>query len=303
MKFADITNDIAFRKIFGNEVKKKALISFLNAVIDLPHNEPITDVELINPYQLPKLSRGKTTIVDIKARDEKGNSYIIEMQIAEPEFFHKRILYYTSQSYASQIGQGTEYNKLKPVYFIGILEFTISNNPNYFSRHKVLDVETNEHIIRDVEFNLIELPKFNKTLEQLQTPVDQWTYFIKNASNLTVIPENVTDEGLKEAYLEADRHSWTQPELDDYERAAIREADEINILNLALKRAEQKAEAKFKEILQQAEEKQKVALQQAEEEKEKQTQLNIAKQARQMGLSTTDIAKLTGLSETEIENL
>ena len=45
MNFADITNDIAFRKIFGNENKKKSLISFLNAVINLPQNEQIVDVE------------------------------------------------------------------------------------------------------------------------------------------------------------------------------------------------------------------------------------------------------------------
>ena len=50
MKFVDITNDIAFRKIFGNDSKKKSLISFLNAVIDLPKNEQIIDVTITNPY-------------------------------------------------------------------------------------------------------------------------------------------------------------------------------------------------------------------------------------------------------------
>ena len=57
MNFADITNDIAFRKIFENSSKKISLISFLNAVIDLPQNDQIIDVEIINPYQLGKLSR------------------------------------------------------------------------------------------------------------------------------------------------------------------------------------------------------------------------------------------------------
>jgi predicted transposase/invertase (TIGR01784 family) len=106
MKFVDITNDIAFRKIFGNENKKKTLISFLNAVIDFPLDEQIIDVEITNPYQLGKLSDGKSTIVDVKAKDQKGNVFIVEMQIAEFHFFHKRILYYTSQSYVSQIDKG-----------------------------------------------------------------------------------------------------------------------------------------------------------------------------------------------------
>ena len=238
MKFVDITNDIAFRKIFGNDSKKKSLISFLNAVIDLPKNVQIIDVEITNPYQLGKLSGGKSTIVDVKAKDEKGNIFIVEMQVAEFDFFHKRILYYTSQSYVSQIDKGVQYDKLRPVYFIGILEFEIGQNPNYFSRHKVLDVETKEQIIQDVEFNFIELPKFDKTIDQLETSIDQWTYFIKNAENLTLMPESVKDEGLKEAYTEANQQNWTKEELEDYQRASIKERDEIGRIEFAEKRGE-----------------------------------------------------------------
>src|ERR1700712_5002541 len=227
MRFVDITNDIAFRKIFGNENKKISLISFLNAVINFPEGKKVVEVDILNPYQLPKLANGKSTIIDVKALDNNGNTFIVEMQIAESEFFHKRILYYTSQSYTAQIGKGKDYSKLNPAYFIGILEFEISKNPNYKTCHKVLDVETNEHIIQDVEFHFIELPKFNKEIDELETNIDQWTYFIKNAENINVIPENIHDDGLKEAYQEAEKYNWTQAELDDYERASIKEGDEI----------------------------------------------------------------------------
>lgn len=242
MKFADITNDIAFLKIFRNDTKKKTLISFLNAVIDLPGNEQIIDIEIIKTFQLGQLSGGNSTIVDVKAKDEKGNTFIVEIQVAEFDFFHKRILYYTSQGYVSQIDKGVQYDKLSPVYFIGILEFEIGQNPNYFSRHKVLDIETKEQIIQDVEFNFIELPKFNKTIDQLETSIDQWTFFIKNAENLTLIPENVKDEGLKEAYTEANQQNWTKLELEDYMRASIKERDEIGRLEFAVRKAEKSAE-------------------------------------------------------------
>ena len=281
MKFVDITNDIAFRKIFGNDSKKKSLISFLNAVIDLPRNEQVVEVEIINPYQLGKLSGGKSTIVDVKAKDEKGNMFIVEMQVAEFDFFNKRILYYTSQGYVSQLNQGVHYEKLRPVYFIGILEFEIGQNPNYFSRHKVLDVETKEQIIQDVEFNFIELPKFNKTIDQLESSIDQWTYFIKNAENLTVIPESVKDEGLKEAYIEASQQNWTQLELDDYLRAAIKERDDIGRIEFAIKKAVKKAE----------------------ENTEKNTKLEVARTMKLEGYSTKIICKITKLSKEEIEKL
>jgi predicted transposase/invertase (TIGR01784 family) len=277
MKFVDITNDIAFRKIFGNESKKKVLISFLNAVIEFPKHEQIIDVELTNPYQLGILSGGKSTIVDVKAKDEKGNVFIVEMQIAEFDFFHKRILYYTSQGYVSQIDKGVEYNRLRPVYFIGILEFEIGQNPNYFSRHKVLDIETKEQVIEDVEFNFIELPKFNKTIDQLETSIDQWTYFIKNAENLTLIPESVKDEGLKEAYTEADKHNWTKQELEDYERASIKERDEIGRIEFAEKKGNIKGKIEGK--------------------------IEVARSLKLNGIDFDLIAKATGLTKDEIEKL
>lgn len=91
MRFVEVTNDIAFRKIFGNEGKKKALLSFLNAVIALPGNTPVVDVEITNPYPLSKLSGGGSTIVDVKTKDKNGNIFIVEMQVAGFDFFHKRV--------------------------------------------------------------------------------------------------------------------------------------------------------------------------------------------------------------------
>ncbi|TAE00109.1 MAG: Rpn family recombination-promoting nuclease/putative transposase, partial [Bacteroidetes bacterium] len=71
-----------------------------------------------------------------------------------------------------------------------------------------------------------ELPKFNKTESELKTLVEKWIFFIKNAENLTVLPPNLDDEGLKSAYTEADRHLWTKAELDAYAYARMRETDE-----------------------------------------------------------------------------
>jgi predicted transposase/invertase (TIGR01784 family) len=63
-------------------------------------------------------------------------------------------------------------------------------------------------------------------LHDLKTLTEKWVYFIKNAENLEVIPENINDEGLKSAYEEANVQTWTQEELDAYEYAFMREEDE-----------------------------------------------------------------------------
>jgi predicted transposase/invertase (TIGR01784 family) len=77
MKFVDVKNDVAFRKIFGNENKKEILISFLNAVLKLKGDKRIKTIVIANTFQLPILPNLKTSIIDVKAKDYKGNTFII----------------------------------------------------------------------------------------------------------------------------------------------------------------------------------------------------------------------------------
>ncbi len=231
MQFADVKNDIAFRKIFGNENKKEILISFLNAVLKLEGTRQITWVEILNPYQLPIVLGAKSTILDVKAKDKSGNEYIVEMQVTDKIGFAKRMVYYSAKSYSAQLNIGENYYQLKPTIFIGILNFVFLEGDNYLSRHLIgrhsaLDAETGEHKLKDLDFNFIELPKFNKTEKELQSLVEKWVYFIKNAENLTVIPPDLDDEGLKSAYTEADRHNWSKKDLEAYSYEGMREADE-----------------------------------------------------------------------------
>ena len=245
MKFVDIKNDIAFRKIFGNENRKEVLISFLNAVLLLENDKKIISVDILTPYQLSVLKGGKVTIVDVKAKDQSGKNYIIEMQVAEVDGFDKRVLYYASKSYSSQIDRGDLYEKLNPTFFIGILDFEVTQNKDYLTRHKIIDIETGENFITDIEFNFIELPKFNKKETELTTIIDQWVYFIKNAEDLEVIPESVKDEGLKSAYEDADKHNWTKEELDAYDYALMREQDDRGRMSFAQRKIQTAIAKKF----------------------------------------------------------
>ncbi len=273
MQFADIKNDIAFRKIFGNENKTEILISFLNAVLKLEGNKKITWVEILNPYQLPIVLGAKSTILDVKAKDKVGNEYIVEMQVTDKIGFAKRVVYYSAKSYSAQLDVGENYYKLKPIIFIGILNFEFLDGKNYLSRHLILDAETKEHKLKDLDFNFIELPKFNKTEQELENLVEKWVYFIKNAENLTVIPAGLEDEGLQSAYTEANRHNWKKEDLEAYEYARMRESDDIAREMLV----EQKAELR------------------------KQTEM--AKNALAEGFDDNLISKLTGLTLEQIQEL
>ena len=281
MKFVDIKNDVAFRKIFGNENKKEILISFLNAILELPKGKLIKRIKIKNPYQLPEIKKMKSTILDVRVTDERDISYIVEMQVEEHEGFDKRVQYYTAKQYASQINRGDEYPKLNQVIFIGILDFKFFEGKDYLTKHLIINKNTGKQELKDIEFSFIELPKFKKKLDEIKTLVDKWIYFIKNAEKLDVIPANVKDKGLKHAYEDAKKHTWSKEELHDYDYSAMRKQDEKGKRTLAEKKAAKKGEEKGREL----------------------REIEIAKEMIYEDFSIKQIIQITKLPLETIENL
>lgn len=243
MKFVDVKNDVAFRKIFGNEKKTEIIISFLNAVLELPKGKLIKNVTIENPYQLPQIKGLKSSILDVRVMDEREISYIVEMQVEEPDGFDKRVQYYTSKQYSSQIEKGDDYPKLNQVIFIGILDFDFFEDDDaYITRHRTVNIKTQKSTLNGMEYNFIELQKFKKELKDIKTLVDKWIFFIKNAPNLDVMPADVKDVGLKYAYEDADKHSWSKDELQAYDYAEMRKQDEKGKLTKAEKKGRDERE-------------------------------------------------------------
>ncbi|MBF0220200.1 MAG: Rpn family recombination-promoting nuclease/putative transposase [Gammaproteobacteria bacterium] len=233
MRFVNPQNDIAFKKIFGNEQCKDVLIAFLNAVLDLAGRRAIETVELLSPFEAPKVEELKQTILDVKARDGQGKQFIVEMQVSGYPSLKKRFQYYAAKTYTNQIAVGEEYPKLNQVIFIGILNFSEFDGPAWLTRHLLLNSETGKQELQDLEFNFIELPKFTKSEAELETAIDKWVWFIKYAPDLEVIPNHAESEpALRHAYETADRHGWTVDEWELYESCAMRRRGERDLLEL-----------------------------------------------------------------------
>ena len=224
--FLDPTNDVAFRRIFGNENKKNILISFLNSVLGFAGDKEIVDVALLNTNQVPKIIGLKETILDVRCTDQRGVSYIVEMQIAKPSQFEKRVLYYTSKAYTNQIESGDQYPALNQVIFIGIVNFNMFDGEHYISNHLILDEATGENKLQDFRFCFVELPKFNLNEDELQTVAEKWIYFFKNAKDLQIIPSRIKDQNIIDAFDVLERYGWTKQELELYDTIAIYRQDE-----------------------------------------------------------------------------
>ena len=234
MKFVNPRNDVAFKKIFGNEEHTEILISFLNAVLDLTGDKEIQEIELLNPYQTPRLEALKYTLLDVRAKDRRGVTFIVEMQIKHVEGLRKRFTYYASKTYASQIERGQDYPKLNQVIFIGILDFAEFDTDHYLTRIQLVNTVTYQQELTDLEFNFIELPKFTKQEHELTTVLEKWIFFLKHAEELDVIPDSADTLALRRAYDIANQFSWTPEELDVYEYWGIKEQDERGAVQYAL---------------------------------------------------------------------
>ncbi len=223
MKFVDPKIDIAFKKIFGDDKKTAILISFLNAVLELP--SPIKKITIPTPYQIPRIKDLKNTLLDVKAVDENGREFIVEMQVEGNEMFGKKATYYLAKSYISQIKRGDEYPKLKPAYFIGILDFNLFKGNDCLTRHIFINQSTKRHDLKEFEFNFIELKKFNKSDAELNSVIDKWIFFIKNADDLEVIPKTITELPILEAFETANQMEWEKEELEIYDYWCMKDGD------------------------------------------------------------------------------
>ncbi len=249
MKFVDIKNDIAFRKIFGNEYRKEVVISFLNAILVLQNDQKIVAVEILTPYHLPEVKGREIPNVSVKVKDQSGKIYLVEIQVAEADDFEKRVLYRATKNYSSQAERENIFEKFLPTLFIGILSFEITQRPDYLSRHKILDVRTGENLISDIELNFIELPKFHKEEKELQNLTDHWIYFLKNSEILDVVPESLNDLGLQIAYEDASKHNWSPAELEAYEIVQSRDQDMKARWGFSTKKELRKALSHEKEMI------------------------------------------------------
>lgn len=298
MKFADPKSDIAFKKVFGNENKTGILINFLNAVLNLQGEHAIAEITILNPYQAPKISLLKETNLDVRAKTRGGVTFIVEMQVEKQDYFAKRALYYSAKAYVAQIETADEYPKLNQVIFVGIMDFRLFDTPDYLSTHLIMNKKTQAQEIKDLELNFIELPKFTKSLEELETVIEKWVYFFQHADDLRVIPESFAEpHELVEAFEILAQHTWTREEMDIYDYWAMKEAGHKDALETA------KRDGYAEGLMQGIQDGQKQGREEGREEGKRKRAEASAREMLRDGVDVQQILKWTGLSHRDIETL
>ena len=178
--------DFAFRKIFGKPGNEICLISLLNAVLQLPH--PVVSVEYLNPFGYKDFETDKLVCVDVKATDQLGRVFIIEVQIVVQSSFAKRAVFYACEAYTDQLRAGQGYSNLKATYSICLLMRNLWDDGQLHHQFQLVDRESRMVLEESIEIHTVELSKYNGDRSGVRTAsvLEQWSFWIKNASEHTM---------------------------------------------------------------------------------------------------------------------
>jgi predicted transposase/invertase (TIGR01784 family) len=201
------TVDCVFKAILGSNENKSLLINFLNAVLGLMNGQAIKDVVILNPYNEKEFQDDKLSIIDIKATDEAGAFYQIEVQISIYRWLAERMLFNWATIYHSQLTSGQDYTQLKPTTSIWLLEDTLFSPESEEEMNKYLhlnfkpyDKNVMIYLSNHLDIHVLQLPFFRKE-QIIEDDKDRWLYFFKEGQNhkLDNLPENLKTKEIVKA--------------------------------------------------------------------------------------------------------
>ncbi len=304
--------DFGFKKLFGTEMNKDLLISFLNALFSGSERE-IEDVQYLNGENLGDGYGDRRSVFDVYCMTRDGSRFIVEMQKAEQVYFKDRSVYYATTPIRQQAPKGKWDYHLEDVYTVGILNFEFANNeyPADSYRHeiKLKDVEDNHVFYDKLTFVYLEMPKFNKTEDELVTMFDKWMYALRNLFRLLERPKALQDRIFQKLFEQAEIAKYSEAERRQYEASQKEYWDYTSTLETAeLRGRVEGREEGLQEGLEQGlqEGREQGLLQGRQEglqEGRENEKMETVRRLHAMGLSLEQIAQGTDMQVDEVQKL
>ncbi|MGB0881165.1 MAG: Rpn family recombination-promoting nuclease/putative transposase, partial [Polaribacter sp.] len=180
-RYINPLTDFGFKKLFGTEPNKLLLIDFLNQI--LPDRQ-IKDLSYSSQEKQGLTELDRKAIFDLYCIGDNGERFIVEMQKAKQNYFKDRSVFYASFPIQEQAKKNQWNYQLDPVYSVGILDFIFDDHKNEKEFLHVVELKNQrgEVFYDKLKFVYLELPKFKKKEEELETHFDKWMYVFTHLS-------------------------------------------------------------------------------------------------------------------------
>lgn len=294
-KYINPFTDFGFKKLFGSELNKDLLLDFLNELIK--DRGRIQELTYLKNEQLGRMQIDRGAVFDIYCESETGEKFIVELQKAKQLFFKDRSVFYSTFPIQEQALRGNWNFRLDSVYTICILDFVFEEEKDCsdFFCHNVqlMDTVRKKVFFDKLMFIYLEMPKFTKQEDELETHFDKWLYVFKNLSKLQNKPAKLQERVFSKLFKIAEIEKFTREERQNYEDSLKHYRDMQNVIDT------QRLEGMAEGLEQGRVEGRAEGIKEGETIGVK----KIAKSMLQDGMSVDLIVKLTGLKQGDIDKL
>ncbi len=288
-KYLNPFTDFGFKKIFGEEASKPQLISFLNSILS---HLNIIDLSFKPSEQVGKNVFDRKAIYDLYCQTKSGERIIVEIQKAKQNYFIDRSVFYSTFPIQEQAQKGDWNFKLDAVYCIGILDFTFKETENkteYLHTAQLKD-HHGKVFYDKLTYIYIEMPNFTKALDELETNLEKWLYFIQHLEDFENIPKLFEkDIVFIDAFTKAELGNLDRTAHMEYENSLKVYRDLKNVIDTATDTGVNRGYqlGKMEGIM----------------EGKMEEKIKIAQSLKKMGMSSEIIIQATGLTKEEIEKI
>ncbi|MEO0648432.1 MAG: Rpn family recombination-promoting nuclease/putative transposase [Cyanobacteria bacterium J06650_10] len=250
-RYINPLTDFGFKRLFGTAPNKALLIDFLNVI--LPERHTISDLSYRNSENIGNTAIDRKVIFDIYCKSQSGERFIVEIQKAKQNFFKDRSVYYSTFPIQEQAQKGIWDYRLSPVYTVGILDFVFDEHKGDDTILHTVELKNQkcEVFYDKLKFIYLELPKFKKTVEQLETHFDKWLFLLKHLPDLKDPPEALQESTFSQLFEVAEIANFSPEEQDAYEDSLKYYRDIKNVVDTS--KEEGREEATIRLIIRQLE--------------------------------------------------
>ena len=191
--FINPTSDIVIKYLLGAKGTEKALLSFINAVLEDSQFEKIISLTIKSPFNIKNFITDKATVLDINVTDKEGKQFNIEVQTGGNQVCKNRSLYYWSRLYSNQIKESEIFKALKPVVCINLLEFNLfEETEKKHTCFRLIEKDDGFTLTNHITLHFLELSK----LKELQSTgkLGQWLVYFKCEGRNTAEEKKVMSE-------------------------------------------------------------------------------------------------------------
>lgn len=235
-RYISLLTDFGFKRIFGTEPNAELLIDFLNGIFE--GRQTVRSVQYLNAEHVGDVQAERKAIFDVYCESETGEKFIVEMQNAYQKHFKDRSIFYSTFPIREQAPKQSVWDfDLKHVYTVVILNFDLKE-PAFDEdaiTHDVRLCDTSTHRVfyDKLDFIYVEVAKFNKSENELETVSDKWLYVLKNLSALEKRPTALQERVFDRLFEQAEIAKLTPQELKVYEDSRKAYRDVKNSIDTA----------------------------------------------------------------------